>query len=365
MSGGEAISDDDAPVTKGDTPLLDKLADPATIVEAIAGYVDQIVLVAVDKGAATIAVRADPSGRFAARVSERAGAYEITAFAGLADGLSRALNLLPEGPFQSLQRLSLQLFGEPPQEDVLKGSLISGAVTFILLHEYGHIAAGHFKRLAEESGTDAALAFDEVTSVFAFEGEAGDPTSRLIELEADNLAFNLLLDLSYPIFTASADVEALLNGEDLRNWQDQLIPPVVELMFYSAALALALIDAHRTRTGRSGDHPRPLARMLNLAGLMVRRMTEGAWVSEGTQHRLTVNAEVHVQLKTFFIPALVNGVELCEAALANLGLDISSMPTLSDPDSFAWAVLVNDYLNLIKGAPEPFATEDGRELYEL
>jgi hypothetical protein len=348
-----------------DTPLLGKLATPWVIVETVVGYVHQIVLATVDKGAETIAVRADPTARFAASVSERAGTYEIVASAGLADTLSRALNLLPEGPFQSLQRLSLQLFDEPPQGDVIKGSLINGALIFILLHEYGHIAAGHFKLLAEQGGADAELAFDEVMSDFSFQGERDDLTSRLIELEADNLAFNLLLDLSYPIFTASADVQALLKGRDLPNWQDQLIPPVVELMFYSAALALALVDAHRKRSRCSGDHPRPLARMLNLAGLMVRRMTQGAWISEGTQHRLAVDDSIHAQLRTFFIPALVNGVELCEAALANPGLDLSSRPSFSDPDHFAWAVLVNDYINLIKGAPKPFLTEDGRELHSL
>lgn len=353
------------PVIAEDSPLEGKLADPAAIVEAIAAFVDQIVLAAVDKGAAKISVRADPGGRFAASVTEHEGAFEIVVFAGIAQALSRALDLLPEGPFESIQRLALQLFGEPPEEDVIKGSLVSGALIFILLHEYGHIAAGHFRLQAEAEGSDRPFAFEEVASTFSFEGAAGGMTSRLIELEADNLAFNLLLDLSYPIFAANADVEALLGGQDLRDWQDQLIPPVVELMFYSAALALALIDAHRVRSRGGQDHPRPLARMLNLAGLMIRRMTQGAWQTEGTQHRLTVDGAVHAQLKGFFIPALVNGVELCEAALGNLGLELASRMSLTDPDDSAWVVLVNDYINLIKGAPNPFSTPDGQELHAL
>ncbi len=353
------------PVTDTDTPLHDKLTEPFEMVAGIASFFDQIVLAAVDKGADDIRVRADPAERFAASVTERSGVYEIVVFAGMAEALSRALDLLPEDPFRSLQRLSLQLFGEPPEEDVIKGCIVSGALIFILLHEYGHIAAGHFALQADAEGAAGQFAFEEVGSAFSFEGKAGGLTSRLIEIEADNLAFNLLLDLSYPIFTANADVEALLGGKDLRDWQDQLIPPVVELMFYAAAVALALIDAHRVRARGATDHPRPLARVLNLAGLMIRRMTEGAWRSEGTEHRLQVDETVHAQLTTFFVPALANGVELCEAALANLGLELSSRLALEDPDDSAWPVLVNDYINLIKGAPKPFVTPDGVELHAL
>jgi hypothetical protein len=104
--------------------------------------------------------------------------------------------------------------------------------------------------------------------------ESQAPFGKLTELETDRIAFNLLIDLSCPIFMSDVDVEALMKGREPENWQDRLIAAVVEPMYCGATLALALLDTHRAQESKNG-HPRPLARVLNLGGLMVRRRIEG------------------------------------------------------------------------------------------
>lgn len=346
-----------------DSTFGDRMAEPLVLVEGLAAFVREMVFPAVDKSGDVIAIEADPSQSFGARVAPSGPGFRITVNAGLAKTLIAALDPLPEGPLLSVQRLSLSLFGEPPQEDVIRGSLVSAALIFILLHEYGHIAAGHFGLLVQAAGEPDALAFDEVIHTFAFDGaDSTTPVGKLTELEADLIAFNPLMDLSYPIFMSDVDVRALMTGREPRNWQDRLIAPVVELMYYGAALALALLDAHRVQTKGRSDHPRPLTRVLNLAGLMVRRMIEGNWLGKSLEHELKVDAQVLEQLKRFFLPALVNSVELCEAALANVGFGAARGGRMSRQ---RWVSLTRDYINLLKGGAKRFVTVEGRELHEL
>jgi hypothetical protein len=174
-----------------------------------------------------------------------------------------------------LEDLSQRIFGDAGKTDVIGGSILSTALIFVLLHEYGHIAAGHFglKQAGSVSSDKIDFEFAELQDCFTLEGQLPGHLQfrQMVELEADIVAFNLLLDLSYAIFVANDDVATLIQGHEFEEWRDSLYPPVAELVFYASAVALALIAAHQDPVEQNRDYPVPLTRMMNLAMLLLRR----------------------------------------------------------------------------------------------
>lgn len=308
---------------------------------------------------ADVRLRAMGDDAFSASVFPRGpDAFEVRIAAGVAKDLITALNVLPALVEEPLAALSQSLFDDPDQIDVIKGCLVGAGVLFILLHEFGHIAAGHFVLFPE-------AAFDEVRSRFAWDGEAGpEAVNKLVELEADIYAFNVLLDLAVPVFEANTDVQTLRGDREFEDWRERIPEPLIQLMFYASVLALALLDAHRRDAGGTNAYPLPFTRALNLAGLMVRRGTDADWATEGDMHRLAMNEDTLKSIGAVALPALADGLILCQAGCAALGLDLDDRLGLG-PGELAWRTYANDFINLLRGAPDPFVTREGRELQGL
>ncbi len=350
--------------------LQDYLAEPDQITAAMRNYATQIVLPAIDKSTENIELPPMPANLFKARVHQgNNGQFYILIFDGITKTLTGSLSLGEGGAVDTLEQLLAKIFGNAAYAHVIAGSLISSALIFVLLHEYGHIAGGHFNFLQQSSPAKCAgFEFDEITDAFSFDGfsPGGMETGKLIELEADLIAFNLLLDVSYPLFLADENIEVLMQGREFENWRDELYPPMAELVFYGAALALALLAVHRSPEEAGGDHPLPLTRLMNLGMLLFRRMTAGAWSSEnGLVHRLTVDRSAREQITSFFAPALVNAIELCEECCLAAGLDLRRLLDLQDQGAGPMQLVSADFTGLLKDDGRTLVTKEARQLRSL
>lgn len=342
----------------------DYLDTPTNVTEALVHYFSQIVLASLDAGTDKIDTKVVEADTFTAQVGKlQGGGYQVRAYSGVAKLLTATLFGLDGGPAESIDSLSNKIFGAPDLSDVLIGSIVSSSIIFVFLHEYGHIAAGHFN-LTNDSREPDALDFDELTSGFSFEGSPFNDRDlgHLLELEADVLAFNILLDLSFPIFSANSDVEIALAGREPEGWREDVTPEMAELMFYSAATALALLAVHRKPLVQQDNYPLPLTRLLNLAVLTMRRTIKTQWQSQGLEHRATVDDDMSNQMKTVFLPMLVNALELCQAACARISLDFRALLNLPDTDREAWAYLADDFVNVIRGRQDVLLTVEAHEL---
>jgi hypothetical protein len=346
--------------------LDDYLAGAAEITTGVAHYLSRTVLPAIDKGEYRIGVSCVTSDRFTARVVRLPeGSFEIRAYEGLAKTLGAALAGLEGGALETLEDLSEQIFADPSHATVIAGSILSTALIFVFLHEYGHIAAGHFglKRSTTEGPGALGFEFDECEDRFSLEGAPSADLSfrQLLELEADLVAFNLVLDLSYPMFVANNDAAALIQGHEFDDWRDSLYSPVVNVAFYASSLAIALIAAHQGRADIGNDYPLPITRMMNLAMLLLKRAIDVPWDSNGVEHRLHVDAAALAQISSSFTPTLLNSIELAQSCCIGIGCDLKDALRLHADDESVMDAIAGDFIGLIKRDGRTLQTREARQ----
>ncbi|MGA8171095.1 MAG: hypothetical protein WB816_09750, partial [Methylocystis sp.] len=312
--------------------LRDYLGSPQDITASIVHYVTSTALPALDKNASVINVKSVESPIFTASVEWRPKTgHKLCIYSGVAQTLATSLQSIDTPAIETLAALSENLFGSPDFAHVVAGSVLSSAVIFVCLHEYGHVAGGHFElRRCQRTEQDRGFEFNETTDDFSYEGKSGNAFqfSQLLELEADLIAFNLLLDLSYPIVVANEDVAALMRGREFENWRDELHPRVAELTFYAAAIALGLLSVHRANEN-SETHPWPITRMMYIAMLLLRRTVPGWQSGSKLAHFLKIDETALAHLTGNFLPTLLNAIELAESCCRGIGLDLPHAMGLS------------------------------------
>ena len=153
-------------------------------------------------------------------------------------------------------------------------SILVFSILFVVLHEIAHVLGGHFVYQIKNGFAVPAsdgFHFDEVplemrTANIASPGDnqAGGNSTKLLELDADETAFELMMMVGYELFVANTEVSELL-GTTVH--EPDNVPPLVErgiwdLSFYAACSAFFVIDSRRNH---AKGYPSPMTRAYNLA----------------------------------------------------------------------------------------------------
>ena len=365
---GKTVSSEPSFRDEFEKALRSYLGNADDVTASVIAYLAETALPALDDGSAKVEFVTVSKDIFTARVRQLTDhSYQIRIFEGIIETLRRALPLLEDDAVDSLVLLSNKLFKTTEYSHVVAGSIVSTILIFIAFHEYGHICGGHFKLLGHQPNTDQQnREFDETADDFAYDIKdfVSTPVNLMLEMEADSIAFGLLLDLSYPIVQANDHVAELMKGHEFERWRDELYQPVTELAFYSAAIGLALLSVHTT--GNRKTHPLPITRMMNLAMYLLRRTVSAPWRSDdGLVHHVNVDKDIRSRLNTTFVPLLINAIELAESACRALGLELDALLGLEGEDRNVSSCLISDFTRLVLGDGRTFHTKEARQLATL
>jgi hypothetical protein len=348
------------------------IGSPRDTTLALVEYTKELCLPAferLDTRTDAIDIVAKESDDFSAKVRRLPNSsYEIQINTGLTSDIIRAIRFSNDGSATILSELAGEIFGDSRHAPTLAGSLLSFSLLFVLLHEYGHISAGHFAPWTKicKSGA-ASFEFDEMTDVLRYDGVSGNPDAftKLAEIEADNLAFSLILDVGYPMFVANSDVAHLMRGREFANWRDEIFPPVAALSLYASSLVLALISARRNDEPGLKGYPLPITRMLNLSLQFLRRTVKGHWRSDDAiHHELLVDDAVLDQLTTTFVPSLQKSIQISLEGCKNVGLDLTTAHGFENV-SDGISQLSSDFISLVKRDGHRLSSAEGRQLATL
>jgi hypothetical protein len=251
--------------------------------------------------------------------------YLVSVFDGCAAKLVDAvLSEKGETVTATLDALSAQLFGARQQDNVLQSFILHGAVLFAILHEVSHIICGHFEYQVQHGlaePVDGLFQIDELDKASspprASQGPVDGQWRKLVELEADEIAFDILRSASY---------EILLAGDEFRNRVASVFDPnklpqalefaLGEAMLCSAAAVCFLIGAER-RQSAGTTYPLPDTRIISLAHLLTMKLVFGEQ-DGGARERVRVQLtdDLRERLGSMIASTVLNALEFGNACLA-------------------------------------------------
>ena len=352
----------------------------AEIADALLAFSVGILIKAFENDRSGVSGRRRPEREFNAMVETMDGEnYEISLFDGIIasihGALKAVLNSDDECVNETFETLASTLLGDKSKADVVVRCALYNALIFVLLHEYAHIVCGHFRfEIAKQNPnsdrptqhrfrevSDSSIRF-ELTSLMGT--EVVNRFAALSELEADATAYQLLSDFAYEIFVANSEVAETIPAKlPPHEVPAPVLQATNELQFYSATLALSLIEFARKRQGDSGGYPLPFTRVMNIATVMIGKLAPGPWTSEGSRQRLSKQSTPWVQ--EFAVRTIYNAMELCEVSCRGLGLDLREIIDFARFDETVEKTLTLDLFAILQDKADDLATREAQELMRL
>lgn len=340
---------------------------------AVLGYCRRGLLAPILPDGLKLSIRQYRRGTFAAWVwpPRRADLpYDIEIAQGVVPGLEAALDLIEEEDIQAVSALFAGLLPEDVDPGVMLRAMLYSSLTFIVLHEASHACGGHFPYLARRFGADEVnnLALDAL----AFEGDGTHRPSpelarvqRLLELDADAIAFDLLYHLADEIFSANEELKAAILPEMVFGSGERQ-QKLSRIGYICAVLVMTLLEAQRVeKRARSDSHPSPLARAFSLGLALFQRSVPGNWRQEGAEFRLTLDDDLIAIIKQQFYPLFLDGLDLSIRVVRHLGLDPATVFRLPVEDAGIMERLGSDFTHILIDRMDAVQTEIGREFAKL
>ncbi len=270
-----------------------------------------------------------------------------------------------DNPYMRDHVVELEALSVDPDQ-ALAISYYAGLI-FVSMHEYAHVAAGHlaYDRATFGDGPDRPLSFTELEGATerASSGRRSGPEyrrfRRISELEADGVAFALVMDFAQEI--------AMLARIEPEPW-DAYDHAVHRAVLLGCLAALCLLEGLFAQTGESGgdgEYPFPGMRIINLCSSYFRVVDPDAVVWRGEDYRTRILDAAQVdrttaQYTATIAPALI----ILNDALVRRGMEtrlLGAEPGESMDDT---TLFMRDILAVL-GGRAPVWSPDGRLLTEL
>ncbi|TPE47876.1 hypothetical protein [Amaricoccus solimangrovi] len=293
--------------------------------------------------------------------------FEISTHLGCATVLEHCIASMETSGFLSSHTgLAAVLFGSAAETEELHRVLLHFAALFVQLHEFAHILCGHLK-YCDAKGllkrTGAGLRLDETgADGHSRKVEAGEIPSdwlKLIELEADSMAFEMLLGFSYE-FLLAGDVfaEKLRREADPDRLSARMTHTLGEIAITAGAAVFYLLEMERE--GRDA-YPLPETRLLNILN---------AWVQKTLLPEGGGRGLVKVRLDDGLREALADRIVPSCFTAAQFGVACAeAYPELPATGrgriSFDEAALMDGFINGLLGEATKGASAGQRELAAL
>jgi len=236
--------------------------------------------------------------------------------------------------------LSATLFDDLAHALEVRRAMLHFAIVFIAFHEIAHVLCGHLPFCFDREiigMSKHGLRLDEVTTLDP------DPTrdakatnwAKLIELDADQMAFELLMAFAYEILVAGDGFAELLPDKQDPNAVSQRTALALgEVIITSAASVFFLMEMQR---GDHGDYPTPQTRLQSILYTWTRQLLVND--QERTSgDTVTISQTQRSELFSKVLPACFNAAQFgmaCAEALtdepagktykANVGFDETAL----------------------------------------
>jgi hypothetical protein len=297
--------------------------------------------------------------------------YTIMLNTGILDSLVYVIMNLEncDDIYEEIEQIALEIFNKK-HTDITKEiflTLIYFAIYFILSHEFAHIFRGHFKYMIKENikSSNYTYNINEITEdkpigIKMFDGNF----IKLSEIDADVSAIDICLQSSVELFSKFSDYFFEL----YQDWNKIDETPKLrnacnKLVYYSASLAIALIEASRND---NSDYPMPLTRFLNISDAYRQIFYEINNIHKrehaGSITNININkAQEKLQEEYILIPFL-SAMDIIVETLILFNSDKTARFTQKDELSES---LYSDFFNLMHNLEyENLKTDEGEE-YKL
>jgi len=343
---------------------------------SVCDYCESTLLPLVTERTGFVQVCRSRSREFNARVETIDGSsYTIYLNDGVVIDVRDAVSTLAETSHETIDdvidNLAIKLLGDAQLREAILRQMIHGAIFFVVLHEVSHITNGHFSRLMAESPSARRFRFDEIDDTRQ-NADLSDADVlernfvRICELEADAVAMDLMNVAAFELLEAGDEIRDILKVPLDAEVPNGIRTKASELMFYSACVGVALIEAKREVTR---NYPLPFTRLFNIADMFVRRRISADSMPEPDGPNVTeivLDDSKRRIIGDTIIPAIFSAIEICAVCCESAGHDLSKrFGWEADPDSVP-GKLAADFAELMrKIEPTKLATPEANELMRL
>lgn len=262
------------------------------------------------------------------------------------------------------ERLSAAIFEDTSQALEIRRLMLHFAITFIAFHEIAHVICGHLQFCAERDlfgPTNLGLTFDEHSSTDSSSNAHTDATkwTELIELDADQMAFELLCAFSYEFLVAGDGFAELLPSREDPNFVPEKVRFALGEVIVSAASSVFYLM--ETQRDDHGDYPSPQTRLQSILYGWTRQILVSAEAADENQS-ITIDPRQRQILIDKILPACFNGAQF-GVACAEAIIDTSEMETSRPRIGFDERALMDGFMDaIIRSSSEPVVEQTFRKL---
>lgn len=238
--------------------------------------------------------------------------FQISINHGCAELLERCMaNAEAEDLWEVQETLSTAIFGDASHALEIRRLMLHYALFFIAFHEIAHVLCGHLQ-FGVERGlfklSETGLSFDEQSSARRSRDRNTDSTNwiELIELDADQLAFELLSAFAYEILVAGDGFAKLLaEPEDPNAVSLDMTLALGEVIVSAASGVFYLMETQRDDYG---DYPSPQTRLQSILYGWARQVLVRGATTEDAQS-VTISPDQRHILMEKIVPACFNSAQ--------------------------------------------------------
>lgn len=237
----------------------------------------------------------------------------------------------------------------------LTGLTYSSALVFLLLHEYGHVAAGHiaFMLKCYPDCFERELGFSEVCKPSSLSSDYSR-FRRMSELEADGFAFAITLDFAEDICTS---IGFEYDGDQA---SDDIRKAVLLGCFVSVCLLDGVFDEEE-----EGEYPFVASRIINLSSSYLRTVEPDLVQWSNGNHRFIVPSDERAREITQVYEGTISPMLLLlHSTLTSMGLESKFFDESSLENSSSSTEFMQDIEKVLAGST-PDISVYGRALSAL
>lgn len=261
--------------------------------------------------------------------------------------------------------LSTTIFGDAAHALEIRRLMLHYALFFIAFHEIAHVLCGHLQFCSKRdlfAISETGLSFDEQSSSHKDHDIKTEATNwiELIELDADQLAFELLSAFAYEILIAGDGFAELLPEQEDPNDVSQDVTLALGEVIVSAASGVFYLM--ETQRDDHGDYPSPQTRLQSILYGWARQAIVKDRTAQEEQSVTISPDQRHILLENI-VPACFNSAQF-GVACAEAIIDDQSKAISQSRIGFDEQALMNGFAEAIirTNASEPVGAQSFRKL---